>query len=131
MSEHTETDTARYLDAMVRLTEPDGRGPNPRIRRTFVNRFYTDHHSNHFDGGGFFSWGGENHFVDLVQGRGHLTILGYRVLMLRQSLLDERTPINSNLMVTDVGKQLIRVADRPDLLTLWKSGTSKGPGQPA
>jgi hypothetical protein len=121
MSVHNELDTARWLDAMVRLTAPDGTGPNTRTRRLFVNPFYTDADSKHFDGGGFFSWGGENHFADIVNGRGHLTIMGFRVLMQRQHLLgDDPTPFNPNLMVTAPDKQLVRVSDRPDLLALWR-----------
>jgi hypothetical protein len=65
--------------------------------------------------------------VDLVQGRGYLTILGYRVLVDRQVMLGEPTPFNPNLMVTDIGKQLVRIADRPDLLSLWASATAAHP----
>jgi hypothetical protein len=49
------------LDAIVRWTGPEGLGPETRIRRRYVNGFYTAIDSNHWDGGGFYE-GTENHF---------------------------------------------------------------------
>ncbi len=113
--DHTRTDTALFLDMLVRQSDrATGLGPD-RANRRVANAFYSDERG-HFDAAGMYHSKDDNQLLDMVPDehgveRAYLTMLGLFCLLKRQHRLSEPTPLFANLQVSDGHNRLRSFAE--------------------